>query len=145
MAQIEKLWPWITAAFALLFWLHLGMPFPKSSENLFGTAATVASVFASFLGVAKAIILSIKETAVYRTLVRLNYSDRLFSFLRVGIFSSVFFAVMSILGFFISDKYLVYEISLFSLFSGAWIFSGVLALCAYIRITDIMFSILKNT
>ena len=56
------MWPWVGAIAVAILWWVTGRPFPNSPDGLLGAAATVASVFASFLGVSKAIILTIKGT-----------------------------------------------------------------------------------
>src|SRR5438876_2868112 len=99
--QRERAWPWLGAIVIAVLWWLADRPFPKTPDVLLGAAATVASVFASFLGVSKAIILTIKGTKTYQVLEKNHYTDHLFSYLREGIFASVIFASLSLLGFFI--------------------------------------------
>jgi hypothetical protein len=89
---IEKLWPWVGAVLVVLVWWVSGKPFPEAPDGLFGAAATVASVFASFLGVSKAIILTIKGTQTYKALEKAHYTETLFQYLKSGIYASVIFA-----------------------------------------------------
>ena len=125
-------------------WLWAGNPFPDRPDGLFGASATVASVFASFLGVSKAIVLTIKGTATYKFLEKAGKTDDLFRYLRAGIFASVTFAALSILGFFIDHKTIILAHHLFKVFCLIWVAGGALALFAYVRITNILFALLKQ-
>lgn len=141
---VERLWPWCGAVVVCGIWWLAAQPFPPNPDSLFGTAATVASVFASFLGVSKAIILTIKGTNTYKILERERYTDLLFSYLRSGIYSSVFFASLSIFGFFIDKNSAVGNFKIFVAFCALWVFAGALALLTYIRIANILFKLLKQ-
>jgi hypothetical protein len=141
---IEKMWPWAAAVAVATVWVQFGKPFPASPEGLFGTAATVASVFASFLGVSKAIILTIKDTQTYKFLERAKKTDDLFGYLRTGIYASVAFATLSILGFFINHESMIGEYHWYGIFCFLWVMIGMLALFSYIRITHILFRLLKQ-
>ncbi len=127
----------------VLGWYLCGMPFPTNPDGLFGAAATVASVFASFLGVSKAIILTIKNTDTYAALKKLGHTDTLFGHLKGGIAASVTFAGLSILGFFVSHDKVIYGQVLFHLFEFAWVAFASLSLFSYVRITNILFKLLK--
>jgi hypothetical protein len=139
----EKVWPLAGAVAVVVSWWICKRPFPPAPDGLFGAAATVASVFASFLGVSKALILTIKNTETFKILKERGYAVELFSYLRDGIFSSVFFASLSILGFFIDHTAMIHGKNLYSIFSMMWVFAGALSLFAYIRISNILFKILK--
>lgn len=125
----------------VFFWWIVDEPFPKTPDGLLSAAATVASVFASFLGVSKAIILTIKGTETYKVLERSHYTDHLFGYLRAGIYASVVFASLSLLGFFIDSK--IHE-DIYKWFCGLWVFAGSLSLLTYIRIANILFKLLKQ-
>lgn len=139
----ERAWPWLGAICIVLLWRNLGSPFPPTPDNLFSAGAGVAAVFASFLGVAKAIILSIKDSKTYQVLKERGYADDLFGYLRGGIFASVFFASLSILGFFISKDAVWHGYKVFTVFSALWILAGALSALTYIRISNILFKLLR--
>jgi hypothetical protein len=139
----EKTAPFVGAVAVVALWRILGSPFPAGSDGLFGTAATVAAVFASFLGVSKAIILSIKTSDSYKILAQKGYTSELFSYLRSGTFASVLFASLSILGFFVSKESITYGHKTYYIFSMIWIFAGAFSLFTYIRVTNILFKLLK--
>src|SRR4051794_40295600 len=102
---LERSWPWLASLCALAIWWWVGRPFPRATDGLFGSAATLASIFASFLGVAMAIILGFKGTESFRVIEKLGFASILFGFLKAGIFSSVVFACLSLLGFFIYEPH----------------------------------------
>lgn len=141
---IEKGWPWIVAVAVAGAWWYFNKPFPASPDGLFGAAATVASVFASFLGVSKAIILTIKGTETYKFLERAKKTDDLFGYLRTGIYASVAFAALSIFGFFVDHNSVIGKYHWFEIFCLTWVAAGMLALFSYIRITHILFRLLKQ-
>ena len=140
----ERLAPWIGAGVAVLMWRLAGCPFPDNPDSLFGAAATVASVFASFLGVSKAILLTIKNTRTFQKLEILGFADRLFGFLKAGIFTAVVFASLSLLGLFVTRDKSVLGIDIYTSFQGVWFFCGAAALLTYLRITNILFKLLKQ-
>ncbi len=140
----ERWWPLVAAVIVALIWYAMGAPFAKSPDSLFGAAATVASIFASFLGVSKAIILTIKGSETYRALKEAELVGVLFSYLRAGIFASVAFAALSILGFFVSQDATIGDHKIFCLFELCWIFAAVLAMCTYLRISLILFKMLQK-
>jgi hypothetical protein len=142
--QIEKLWPWLGASAVVVIWWVADKPFPKTPDSLFGAAATVASVFASFLGVSKAIILTIKGTKTYQILERANYTHLLFAYLRAGIYSSVLFSSLSILGFFIHNDSEVGGHQIYNMFCLLWVAAGASALFTYMRIANILFRLLRQ-
>ncbi|UWU75949.1 hypothetical protein N2603_39450 [Bradyrhizobium huanghuaihaiense] len=139
----EEVWPLVGAAIICAVWYQVGRPFPANPDGLFGAAATVASIFASFLGVSKAIILTIKGTPTFKILEQRNYTPILFSYLRDGIFASVLFASCSIVGFFVDHDSVLWQHHLFKMFQIVWIFAGTLSLLTYVRITNILFKLLR--
>src|SRR5439155_8751992 len=106
-------------------------------------AATVSSIFASFLGVSKALILTIKGTETFKVLSSRGYTVILFSYLADGIFASILFASCSIIGFFIDRETIMMNHDLFKMFEAVWIFAGALSLLTYVRISHILFKLLK--
>lgn len=141
---IERLWPWVGAIVAMVAWTMLGAPYPSAPNDLFAASATVASVFASFLGVSKAIILSYRGTPAYTVLQKLNYTEVLYGYLKAGIIGSVIFALLSILGFFVDKETIVRGYKAYPIFSAAWVGAGTLALFTYVRITNILFKLLRQ-
>jgi hypothetical protein len=141
--RFEQWWPLGASVAVVLAWYGAGAFFPPQPEGLFSTAATVAAVFASFLGVAKAIILSIQRSRTYKILKELGHTTTLFSHLRDGIVASIAFAGLSIVGFFISHERIICGFKLFSIFEFVWVFFAALSLFTYVRISNILFKLLK--
>lgn len=139
----ERLWPLFGALASVWVWWLLGTPFPNNPDGLFGAAATVSSIFASFLGVSKALILTIKGTQTFKILSDRGYAGMLFSYLADGIFASVFFASCSIIGFFIDHETIMWKHHLFKMFDVVWVFAGALSLLTYVRISNILFKLLR--
>lgn len=139
--RLEQAWPWIGAIAGVCIWRWLlDSPFPSAPDSLFGTSATVSSIFASFLGVSKAIILSIKGTESFRILENLGYGNVLFNYLRDGIFSAVAFACLSVVGFFVVDPASAEILEYFKIF---WVFFGLAALLTYMRVTGLLSKLLR--
>ena len=146
---LEKSAPFILSVLLTLVGVYVSIPFPSNSDSLslFGAAATVASVFASFLGVCKAIILTIKDGPVWIALRESGYSDLLFSYLASGIRSAVLFAGLSIAGFFIlplPSSEIYFGLTWTGLFKILWVWSGFFALLTYVRVGSIFFKLLKQ-
>ena len=91
--QRERLWPWLGALVVVALWWFADRPIPKTPDGLLGAAATVASVLARFLGVSKAIILTIEGTKTYQAMEQHHYTDYLFAYLRTGIYAAVVFFI----------------------------------------------------
>lgn len=140
----ERLWPWGGALLTVAGWYYLGARFPCEPETLFGTAATVASVFASFLGVAQAIIIGLKGSPSYNILEKMGYTSLLFGYLRAGILSAVGFACLSILGFFIDRGATIGEYDAHRVFAALWIACGAASLLTFTRISNILFKLLHQ-
>jgi hypothetical protein len=140
----ERIWPWLFTLLTVAVWYFTGKSFPKNTDGLFAASAAVAAVFASFLGVAQALILSVKGTESYKVLERLGYTPLLFDYLRVGILSSVAFATLSIIGFFVDENVKPLGVNLYGTFEMTWVASGALSLFSYARISNILFKLLKQ-
>lgn len=142
---IERYWPLASATGVAAAWWALAIPFPDDRGTLMGTAATVASVFASFLGVAQAIIIGLNGSPAYNVLKSAGYTTILFTYLRSGILSAVTLAGLSIVGFFIRGGVIIWGVDVYLVFGIAWVWSGVLALFCFARITNILFKLLNQT
>lgn len=140
----ERWWPIGASLAVVAIWFSTGGHFPENPDNLFGASASVASVFASFLGVSKAIMLSIRDSRAYKALVKTGHIEALFDYLRSGIVSSIIFAALSIVGFLADKKAEVRGYNLFGLFQFGWLFFATLSVFTYLRISNILFKLLKQ-
>lgn len=140
----ERFYPVAGAIIVAIAWYKLSAPFPTTPDGLLGAAATVASVFASFLGVSKAIILTVRNAPVFLKIEELGYKDDLFAYLRRAIYASIFFAVVSIVGFFIDPKVVVLAHHAIKGYELIWVLASAYSLLTYIRISSVLFKMLKQ-
>ena len=143
----ERAYPYIVSTIVTVIWLWpLGSPFPAQIELLMGASVTVGSVFGGFLGASKAIILSIKSSAVFERLKSSGYLENLFDYLRTGVVAALAFIILSIIGYFIdSYKVIAYGITQIDVFSVLWIFAALMSLLSYYRVYNILFKLLRHT
>jgi len=141
----ERYYPYILALAVTVGWVVIGIPFPKDRGALLGAAVTVAAVLGGFLGASKAIILSITKTESFIALKSAGYTEDLFSYLSAGIIHSLLFAIVSLAGFFIISSRPVWSfVTQGDVFSVFWVFSAVLAVLSYFRISNIMLRLLRR-
>lgn len=141
----EQASPFIWAV-ALTVVSHIsGVEFPSSTDGLYGTAATVASVFAGFLGVAQSVMLTIQATEVYKRLSKAGYIEDFYQYLRVGIYAAVLFAALSIVGFFVREETLLFTYKIYMAFQAAWLLCAFLSFFTYWRVAKIFFKLLSQT
>jgi hypothetical protein len=141
----ERLWPYVASAIIAGAWFYFGYPVPGDANALFGAAVTVASVFAGFLIAAKAILLSLKDSAVFGALRQSGYLADFISYLREGINMSVLLVILTMCAFFIDfsilnarfqdgDKW----------FYTIWIFVSAATLFTYWRVSNCLFKLLRH-
>lgn len=141
----ERYQPLFVGVVVACAWMWIfGAPFPWPAENLFATAATLASVLAGFLGVAQSVVLTIKDTAVYRRLDGAGYVNQFFSYLRFGVNSAITFAALSVIGFFVTREQTVLGYEVLPYFRFVWVAAGALAVTAYLRVSGLLFLLLKH-
>jgi hypothetical protein len=133
-----------TIGVTLAWFFLLGAPFPTSKDNLLSASATVASIFASFLGVAAAIILSIKGSPTYNVLIKLGYVSIMINYLKSAVIYAVLFAIISMSGFFIEHRILIGSADISLIYRVIWVLSGTQAAFTYMRITSILFKLLNQ-
>jgi hypothetical protein len=136
--RFERWWPYVGALVLFGVWLYFGRPFPRNPEGLMGASGTVAVVFVGFLGTAKAIVLSISNSPVYKRLKETGYSRVLFSYLYESIFSGIVFLVISVLGFFLPER------ESHDFFAALWVLAGAATILLYIRTTNLLFQLVKQ-
>jgi hypothetical protein len=124
-------------------WGYLGSPFPSSADGLFGTAATVASVFAGFIGAAGAIILTIKDTELYKLLVKSGHMGDIISYLAVALFVATGLAALSLAAFFVPTASENHPLR--PAYLTVWIFVACLSFCTFYRASRIIFLLLKQS
>lgn len=136
--RVERLWPYVGSVVLLGIWWYIGKPFPPNPDGLLGASGTVAVVFVGFLGTAKAIVLSISHSPVYRRLKETGYSHVLFSYLYESIIAGIVFLIVSVLGFFLTNG------KPHDLFAALWVITGAATILLYIRTTNLLFKLVKQ-
>jgi hypothetical protein len=139
----EHVWPYVAALLVTGAWAYFGMPFPKNLDPLMGASGTVASVLVGFLGTAKAIILSITSSKVFKRLKEAGYSDVLFQYLYEALLAGIVFLVISMVGFFLPES-TAHPSNIQMCFSTIWILSGTGAIILYARTTSLLFKLVRQ-
>lgn len=142
----ERLYPFIGSFCGVAVWRWgFDQHFPTDTIALMSASGTVAAVLAGFLSAAKAIVLGLTGSEVFQKLKVAGYHNDFLSYLRVAIYSSLFFLCISMLGFFIEPNQnpnicpIVVEV-----FKHVWIFFAVLAAASFVRITNNLFSLIRQ-
>lgn len=139
--RIESWWPFIVAGITTALYLFFGNnAFPQPAENLLAASCGVAAVLVGFLATAKAIVLSITGTRVYRVLREANYTGLFLDYTLEAITGAMVFMIYSIVGFFISDP----NAGLPFWYRPGWMLLGVLSLGLFWRFTSILFKLLRH-
>ena len=135
---IERLWPYAVGIAVLGVWYWLSSPFPAKPDALMGASGTVAAVLVGFLGTAKAIILTITRSAIFRKLKEAGYTAILFRYLYEAILFGSVFLVVSVVGFFLPEN------EPQKWFAIIWILTGSWALLLYLRSTALLFKLVRH-
>ena len=134
----ERWWPYACSIIITFVWYLLGAPFPPKPDALMGASGTVAAVLVGFLGTAKAIVLSVSNSDVFKRIKESGYSDVLFWFLFESLTAGTVFLVISIIGFFVPE----HSPNLW--FSILWVLSGTTAMLVYSRTTYLLFKLVRQ-
>lgn len=134
----ERLWPYVGGLAVLAIWYWFGAAFPSKPDALMGASGTVAAVLVGFLGTAKAIILTITRSAVFRRLKEAGYSAILFRYLYEALLFGSLFLVVSVVGFFLPENQPQ------KWFAVIWILTGSWALLLYLRSTALLFKLVRH-
>nr|WP_320125957.1 hypothetical protein [uncultured Shewanella sp.] len=132
---LEKIFPFILAITAAFVWWSFDCKFPSNSDSLLSATLTVAGIFVGFLATSKAILLSM-SSPIIEHLKTSNYMNDLVSYIGQAIWFNLLLCTFCVMGFFLNNKYDFYGIT--------WIGIAVLALSAFVRVTNIMLKIFKN-
>lgn len=131
----EKLYPYIIALIATILWYRLGIRLP-SSDSILSSTLTVSGIFVGFLATSKAILLSM-NSEIISDLKKSGYIRDLVSYISQAVWLNLLFCIVTVFGYFIdiSNNY----------YSLIWIAMISSALMAFIRVTDIMLKIFRNS
>lgn len=140
MSQLaEKSWPYVfTAILVAGWWWGLKAPFPAASDGLLAASGGASAVLVGFLATSKAIILSVSASAVFAKIKNGKYHTLIFDYLYQAIIFGMAFLVVSLLGFFV-DR----DPAAPSWFAALWVTLGICSFLLFLRITRILFKMLK--
>ncbi len=139
--RIEAVWPYIAAAMLFAgWWFIFDGTFPKHSTGLLAATGTVSAVLVGFLVTAKAIVLGLTGTSVFKKLVETGYNGVFFRYLYEAEVIGLVLLCVSILGFFVAGKGGAVPVW----YSAVWVMAAFLSLCTFIRVMNLLFSFLRS-
>jgi len=130
----ERTHPYIFAAAAFIAWAVFSPNIPNGQDNMLSAAITVGAILTGFVATSKSILTSLKETPVMKSLEESGHLKDLVSYLAQAIYSSFFWSMLSLVGYFVSNV---------SYYWPLWAASGVLAALSFIRVVRIQIRILS--
>lgn len=137
---IERYWPYAAAIFSALAWLSFGRAFPSDAGDLLTAGGTTSAVLVGFIATAKAIILSVAGSPVFKQIKEAGYHSALFLYLYEATLSGIIFLLICILGFFVIEP----EIKMPTWYSFLWVLTGSWALYAFFRVLHLIFKLLEK-
>lgn len=130
----EKTVPYVAALVAALAWWQLDVSLPNGTPIL-SSSLTLGAILTGFLATAKAIVMTL-DSPIMQRIRETTYVNDLVSYLGQAIWLSFAFCVVAMVGFFVETSSAWYGL--------AWIVLGVASAAAFIRVTNIMFKIIKH-
>lgn len=100
----ERWYPTAVAAVVCVVWWWGGKPWPPADavRDLLATSMSLASITVGFLATAMSIIAASPDNSLLRQLRQSNYMDDLMRYLHEPFVVGIFFAALSLVGFFCS-------------------------------------------
>lgn len=138
---MEAYWPYVLASgFTFVWWRYLGSTFPINASALIGATGTVSAVIVGFLVTAKAIVVGLTGTPVFKILASSGYKGFFYRYILEAELGGLSLLVVSLLGFFVIDPSgtasFYYQV--------LWIFTAVLSICLFVRVVYILFLFLRS-
>lgn len=133
--QAERLGPYVLAALSATLWWLTDMTLPIA-DGVLGASLTLGAILTGFLATAKTIVMSAIESPVMLRVKKAGYLPDLISYLKQAIWLSFTFCIVCLVGFFIVNSHHLYGL--------AWIFTGVSAGAAFIRVTNLLLKIIGS-
>jgi len=131
---LEKTAPYILGISAMLLWWRAGLHLPENNDIL-SSSLTLGAILTGFLATAKAILMTL-DSPIMQRLRETDYIARLVSYLSHSIWLSFSFCILTLVGFFVDNREMLFGIS--------WIGLGVTTAGAFIRVTNIMLKIIQQ-
>lgn len=144
--QIERFGPFVYAALVvLLWWWLLEATFPSQFDTLMAVTGTVAAVLMGFLSTAKAIVLGLTGTEVFRRLKNAGYHNDLNSYIRAAVYASMILLVLSLAGLFIEQPLVSTAAKSFAIaFPYIWMYFASFAAFTFLRVINNLFKLIRQ-
>jgi len=133
--QRERYAPYMLALLSAIIWHVTDTKLPEDSSIL-SASLTLSAILTGFLATAKTIVMSSLESAVMIRVKKSGYLVDLISYLKQAIWLSFSFCIVSLIGFFIINSDYYYGLT--------WIIIGISSGAAFIRVTDILLTIISK-
>lgn len=130
----EKTYPFLLGTIASIAWYFLKLKFPET-DAIISATLSVSGIFVGFLATAKAILMSM-SSPLLRDLKESGYMAEMVSYISQAIWGNLLFCVVNVAAYFSLQK--------LPFFGVLWIFSAVVALMTFIRVTHIMLKIFEH-
>ena len=130
----EQSSPYIYGFVASMIWCQLGFSLPENNEIL-SSSLTLGAILTGFLATAQAILMAF-DSKIMQRVRETDYIDNIVSYLSQAIWLSFSFCILTLIGFFIDNKAMIFGI--------AWVGLGVTSAGAFIRVNSIMLKIIRH-
>ncbi|WP_444942747.1 hypothetical protein ACJJIK_10860 [Microbulbifer sp. ZKSA006] len=131
----EYIYPYLLGVIGSALWYLFALKFP-ADKGLLSSTLSVAGIFVGFLATSKAILISMDSPIIQR-LRESGYINELVSYISQAVWLNLSFCGAGVIGFFIKEPN--------SWFAVVWIGVGVAAFFAFIRVTDVMLKIFRES
>lgn len=132
---LEQGAPYILGIAAMVVWWQVGVSLPENNDIL-SSSLTLGAILTGFLATAKAILMTL-DSPIMQRLRETDYIDSIVSYLSQAIWLSFSFCILTLVGFFIDNKTMIFGI--------AWVGLGATSAGAFIRVTNIMLKIIRHS
>lgn len=137
--RFERTWPYFAALLVVAGWWFIADGrFPSKPDALLGASGGASAVLVGFLATSKTIILSLNGSLVMTKIREAGYQVTMFSYLYSALMWGFGLLVVSIIGFIVQT-----DSGLPAYFEGLWVAIACLAAFTYLRVTNILFKILR--
>lgn len=130
----ERFYPYLVGVIAALAWWAVAPEFHAEKSDVLSASLTVGAILTGFLATSKAIMLSMNDAPIMRELRESGYIKDLVSYLAQAILFSFFYAIVSLVGFFLNGSEAYWVI---------WTGAGVVAALTFVRVVWIQLRILS--
>lgn len=134
--HFERLYPYFFGALLSggAYWCSI--PFPHGNDIL-TASITIGSIFTAFLATSESIILTF-DSPLMSKIRRTSYFSLLMSYLAEGIWSSLAFCILSLIGYFLDNS------SYPRIFAIVWFFCSTTTFFTFFRITYLLIKMIEK-